>query len=86
VNENLSDVRPEGSRHSRNKKREYLKDKINEIASYSKNKNFRKLYRSRNKLREGWQPTTNLVDIRGAIYFRILIKFRTGGRITSVSC
>jgi hypothetical protein len=40
VNEgNLSYVRQEASRHSRNKKREYLKDKISELESNSKNKN-----------------------------------------------
>jgi hypothetical protein len=34
VNEgNLTDVRREASRHFRNKKREYLKDKINELES-----------------------------------------------------
>jgi hypothetical protein len=39
VNEdNLSNVRREASRHFRNKKREYLKDKINEIKLNSKNK------------------------------------------------
>jgi hypothetical protein len=36
VNEdNLSNVRQEASRHFRNKKREYLKDKINELKSNS---------------------------------------------------
>jgi hypothetical protein len=30
---NLSDVRWEASRHFRNRKREYLKDKINELVS-----------------------------------------------------
>jgi hypothetical protein len=36
VNENnLSDVRQEASRHFRNKTREYLKDKINELGSNS---------------------------------------------------
>jgi hypothetical protein len=38
---NLSVVRREASRHVRNKKREYLKDKINELESNSKNKNIR---------------------------------------------
>jgi hypothetical protein len=39
VNEdNLSDVRREAGRHFRNKKREYLKDKINELELNSKNK------------------------------------------------
>jgi hypothetical protein len=42
VNEDsLSDVRWEASRHFRNKRREYLKDKINELGSNSKNKNIR---------------------------------------------
>jgi hypothetical protein len=35
---NLSDIRREASRHFRNKKRDYLKDKINELESNSKNK------------------------------------------------
>jgi hypothetical protein len=39
--DNLSVVRREASTHFRNKKREYLKDKINELESNSKNKNIR---------------------------------------------
>jgi hypothetical protein len=39
--DNLNNVRREASRHFRNKKREYLKDKINELATNSKNKNMR---------------------------------------------
>jgi hypothetical protein len=46
VNEdNLNNINREASRHFRNKKREYLKDKINELESNSKNKNIRDLYR-----------------------------------------
>jgi hypothetical protein len=37
--DNLNNVRREASRYFRNKKREYLKDKINELATNSKNKN-----------------------------------------------
>jgi hypothetical protein len=37
----LNNVRHEVSRHFRNKKREYLKDKINELATNSKTKNIR---------------------------------------------
>jgi hypothetical protein len=37
--DNLHNVRREASRHFRNKKREYLKDKINEIELNSKNMN-----------------------------------------------
>jgi hypothetical protein len=36
--DNLNNVRREASRHFRNKKREYLKDKIKELVTNSKNK------------------------------------------------
>jgi hypothetical protein len=56
VNEgNLSNVRRESWRHFRNKKREYLKDKINELESNSKNKTVRDLYRGINKFMKGYQ-------------------------------
>jgi hypothetical protein len=46
VNEdNLRNVRREASRHFRNKKIKYFKDKITEIELNSKNKNIRDLYR-----------------------------------------
>jgi hypothetical protein len=44
----VNNVRREASRHFRNKKREYLKDKINVLATNSKNKNIRDLYRGIN--------------------------------------
>jgi hypothetical protein len=59
--DNLSDVRWEASRHFRNKKREYLKDRINELGSNSNNKNIRDLYRDINEFKKGYQPRTNLV-------------------------
>jgi hypothetical protein len=59
--DNLSDVRREASRHFRKKKREYLKDKFNELQSSSKNKNIRDLYRGINGFKKGYQPRTNLV-------------------------
>jgi hypothetical protein len=37
--DNLNNIRHETSRHFRNKKREYMKDKIDELATNSKNKN-----------------------------------------------
>jgi hypothetical protein len=62
VNEdNLSNVRRKASRHFRNKKREYLKDNINELESNSKNKNIRDLYRGINGFKKSYQPRTNLV-------------------------
>jgi hypothetical protein len=47
--------------HFRNKKRQYLKDKINELAINSKNKNIRDLYRGINEFKKGYQPRSNLV-------------------------
>jgi hypothetical protein len=40
---------------------EYLKDKIEELAKYSKNKNIRGLYRGINYFKKGYQPRSNLV-------------------------
>jgi hypothetical protein len=49
--DNQSNVRREASRYFRNKKREYLKDRFNELATNSKNKNIRELYRGINGLK-----------------------------------
>jgi hypothetical protein len=59
--ENLNNVRREASRHFRNKKREYLKDKLNELAMNSKNKNIRDLYKGINEFKRGYQPRSDLV-------------------------
>jgi hypothetical protein len=58
--DNLNNVRREAGRHFLNKKREYLKDKINEIAKNSKNKSVRELYRGINELKRGYQPRSDL--------------------------
>jgi hypothetical protein len=47
----LSNVRREACRYFRNRKREYLKDKINEIELNSKNKNIRDIYTGITELR-----------------------------------
>jgi hypothetical protein len=59
--ENFRNVRREASRHFRNKKREYLKDKITEIELNSKNKNIGDLYRGITEFKKCYQPKTNLV-------------------------
>jgi hypothetical protein len=59
--DNLNNVRHEARRHFRNKKREYLKDKINELSTNSKNKYIRDLYRGINKFKRGCRPRNNLV-------------------------
>jgi hypothetical protein len=51
--DNLKIVRFEASRHFRNKKERYLKDKINELATNSKSKNIRDLYRGINEFKRG---------------------------------
>jgi hypothetical protein len=62
----LSKVRREASRHFRNKKRQHLKDKINELESNSKNRNIRDLYSGINESKKGYQPRNNLAkDERG---------------------
>jgi hypothetical protein len=49
--DNLNNIRRGASRHFRDKKREYLKDKSNEHTTNNKNKNIRYLHRGRNELR-----------------------------------
>jgi hypothetical protein len=51
--DNLNNVRRGTSRHFRIKKREYLKDKINELATNSENKKIRGLYRGINGSKNG---------------------------------
>jgi hypothetical protein len=58
--DHLNNVRREANRHFRNKKREYLKGKINEIITNRANNNFRDLYRGINEFNKGHQPKNNL--------------------------
>jgi hypothetical protein len=50
----MNNIRRETSRHFRNKKRKYLKDKIDELATNSKNKNIRHLYRELGEFKKGY--------------------------------
>jgi hypothetical protein len=59
--DNLNNVSHEASRYFKNKKREHLKDKINELATNFKNKNIRDLYRGINGFKRGYQPRNDLV-------------------------
>jgi hypothetical protein len=59
--DSLNKVRHEASRYFRNKKREYLKDKTNELEMNSKNKNIRDLYSGMNEFKRGYQLRNNLV-------------------------
>jgi hypothetical protein len=59
--DNLQNLRCETSRAFRNKKREYLKDKINELETNNKNKNIRDLCRGINESKKGYQPRINII-------------------------
>jgi len=52
--DNLNSVRREATRHFRNKKKEYIKAKINELETNNKNKNIRDLCRENNDLKKGY--------------------------------
>jgi hypothetical protein len=56
----VNNRRREASRHFWNEKREYLRDKTNEIATHNKNKNTRDLYKGLNEFMKGYQPGTNI--------------------------
>jgi hypothetical protein len=54
--DNMKNLRCESSKMLRNNKREFLKDKINELETNNKTKNIRDLYRGTNEFRKGYQP------------------------------
>jgi hypothetical protein len=56
----LNNIRRDASRHFRNKKKAYLKVKIEELEINSKNNNVRDLYRGINDFKKGYQPRTTI--------------------------
>jgi hypothetical protein len=52
--DNLQNLRCETNRTFRNKKREYMKGKINELETNNKNKNIRDLCRGISELKKGY--------------------------------
>jgi len=78
--DNLNNVRHKASIYFRNKKKEYLKAKIEELETNSKTKNIRDLYRGINDFKKGYQPRTNMVmDEKGDLvtdFHRILNRWR----------
>jgi hypothetical protein len=58
---NLKNLRSETSTIFRNKKREYLKGKINELKTNIKNKNIRDFQRGINEFKKGYQPKINII-------------------------
>jgi hypothetical protein len=47
--DNVNNIKLEATKYLRNKKREHLKDKINELETNNKNKNIRDMYRGINE-------------------------------------
>ena len=78
--DNLSNVRREASRHFRNKKKAYLKAKIEDLETNSKIKNIRDFYRDISDFKTRYQPRTNIVKgetgdlVTG--FYSILAKWR----------
>jgi hypothetical protein len=59
--DNLNHIRHDASRHFRKRKREYMKYKMDKLATNNKNKNIKDLYRGINEFKRGYQPRSNLV-------------------------
>ncbi|KAJ4426743.1 hypothetical protein ANN_26542 [Periplaneta americana] len=59
--DNYFNERREASRTLRNKKRGYLKEKLNEVETNSKNKNIRDLYKGIKEFKNGYQPRLNVI-------------------------
>jgi len=66
--DNMNNVRRNTSRHFRNKKKAYLKAKIEELETNSKANNVRDWYRGINDFKKGYQPRTIIVkDEKGEL-------------------
>lgn len=59
--DNLNNVEHKATRHFRNKKLEYLTDKINNLETNIKNKNTKYLHAGINEFKKCYKPETNLV-------------------------
>jgi hypothetical protein len=78
--DNMNNVRRYAKRHFRNKKKAYLKAKIEELETNSKIKNVRDLHRCINDFKKGYQPRTVIVkDEKGdlvAHFHSIMARWR----------
>jgi hypothetical protein len=67
--DNLNNVKREATTHIRNKRKEYLKAKIDELETNSKLKNIRHLYTGISGFKKGFLPRTNVVkDEKGDLF------------------
>jgi hypothetical protein len=65
--DNLQNLRCETSKIFRNKKREYMKGKINELETNNENKNIRDLYRGINEFKKAYQPRIDIIKDENGI-------------------
>ena len=88
--DNLNNARHKVSRHFRNRKREYLEAKINELETNSKNKNIRELYRGICDFKKGYQAGTGIVkDGKGDLVadsHRVLARWRKYVFLSALEC
>jgi hypothetical protein len=84
--DNLKIVRPEVTRYFSNNKREYLKDKINELTTNSKNKNSRDLYKVINEFKRSYQPRNNLVKDENGDFLTDYILNRWNNYLSVIEC
>jgi len=82
--DNLNSVRREVSRHFRNKKKAYLRTKIEELETDSKIQNIRDLYRGINDFKKGHQPRCKL-RLRKATWWQTPTLLWIGGGTISPS-
>jgi hypothetical protein len=76
----LNNVRCKANKHIRNKKREYVKEEINEIAMNSKIKNIRNLYRGIHPFKRDYQHRSYLVKDENGDLLQIRTSFEIDGR------
>jgi len=84
--DNLNNIRCAASRHFRNKEKEYLKAKIDELKTNSKIKNIRDLHRGISEFKKGYQPRTNIVQGEKNDLVTDCNTIWLGGGIISPSC
>jgi hypothetical protein len=81
---NLNNVRHKVSRHFRNEKREYLKERINEVATNSNGNIISDMYRSINEFKRGHQLITKGKRTKRVNCFQIPKTFQTYERVKNV--
>jgi len=77
--DNFHNVRREASRHFRNKKKAYLKTKMEELETNSKIKNIADLYRGINEFKKGYRPRTAIVKDEMGVWLYNATVFWLGG-------